>query len=317
VSLFGGGTDRPEYYNQTGHGKVLSFTIDKYLHVVLNKVDNNALKLMYSKIETVTDVDQLDHDIVRNVWKYWPELGMGWEIASFADLPTVGTGLGSSSSFTVALLEALSNYNIFQKGVRFDPMSIAKLACMVEMDLCKSPIGKQDQYATALGGLNMLEFRPGHVQQHDISGYGGDLEANLMLFYTGITRNTNEILSQQKIEGAVLETLAKIEDQVEEAHDVITTSWHDMTRIGQLLHEGWELKRSLPGVTNPIIDNLYERARNAGALGGKILGAGGGGFLLFFVEPDNQQAVRNALLPLKETVFSIVPVGVKTLVHND
>lgn len=320
VSLFGGGTDRPEFYENYGNGEVLSFAIDKYMHVAINKVDNQALKVSYSKIETVSDLRHLQHDIVREIWNEY-DLGMGWELASFADLPTVGTGLGSSSSFTCALVAALSQYySCFESPRR--SASLAAQACDIEMNLCKSPIGKQDQYAAAVGGFNRFTFHKGGSVSREnfgelyLSSRDRDkLESNLMLFYTGITRSTNEVLSAQKVEGPNVSALLMLQDQVAEAARVLAAK--DYQRFGELLHEGWKLKSTLPGVVNPIIIDIYEAARKAGAAGGKVLGAGGGGFMLFYVEPEYQDAVREALSHLKQTKFKIDFSGTQLLTTKD
>jgi D-glycero-alpha-D-manno-heptose-7-phosphate kinase len=310
ISLFGGGTDRPEYYEKYGPGQVLSFGIDKYMRVVLNKVDNDLIKLMYSKIETVKNIDHLEHDIVRNIWKFW-NLGVGWEIASFADIPTVGTGMGSSSSFTVALLEALSNYD--QMSPFLSTHALAETAFSVETDLCKSPIGKQDHYAAAYGGMNNFVFYNGATQRERLS-FNSNLESKFMLFFTGKSRSTNEILSNQKMDNNTIYTLTLMSEQAEIASRIVQAG--DISEIGRMLHEAWMMKRSLPGSSNDTIDDMYSKARAAGAAGGKILGAGGGGFMLLYVEPEYQNTVREVMYPLTQTHFKIEYDGAKTMVHE-
>lgn len=301
ISMFGGGTDLPSFYENHGGGVSFSFSIDKYMHVVVNRVQShNNLRLAYSKIEEVSNIHDLEHDIVRNIWQD-NQLSMGYEIGSFADLPTVGTGLGSSSAFTVAILKALSaDPDLRREMMLGSNDQIAGVACRIEIDLCKSPIGKQDQYASAAGGLNVHAFlADGRVARQS---YKPDPEFfnNLMLFYTGIRRNTNEVLSNQ---GTDPNTLISMRDLAVEAVNAYHSKKY--SDIGMMLDETWQLKKSLGGVSNILINTYYERAIRAGALGGKLLGAGLGGYLLFYVPEMNQQDVRDALLPLTQTVFSV------------
>lgn len=314
VSLFGGGTDRPEYYQRHGSGNVLSFAINKFMHVAINKVDNKALKVSYSQLETVNDLVDLKHDIVRETWRAH-NLGMGWEIASFADLPTVGTGLGSSSSFAVALVKTLSRYD--RDFYCIARNQIAEKACDIEMRLCGSPIGKQDQYAAAYGGVNWFSFdvngkveRTGVIHESLIA----DAEEWMLLFYTGISRSTNEVLSKQVVNDTNYEILKQMEAQV--AEGAIALSRLDMPKVGSLLHEAWELKRRLPNVTSQLINEIYNKAINAGAIGGKVLGAGGGGFMLFIAHSSKHAAIKEALGTLKHTPFHIEESGVQLLTAN-
>jgi D-glycero-alpha-D-manno-heptose-7-phosphate kinase len=316
ISLFGGGSDRPEFYEEHGPGEVLACAINKYMRVAINKVDNDLIKLMYSKIEIVDDIEKLQHDIVRNVWKHW-EFPMGYEIASFADLPTVGTGLGSSSAFTCALVAAL--------GLEYRPQEIAEVACSIEIDLCKSPIGKQDQYVSAYGNSRSIVFnsKSSNLTPLTTASYNPNVDMSwAMLFFTGTRRNTNDILSQHRMSKENVEILKKLRDQVSIAEDMFYEAFAHafgssdyLTNIGKLLHESWKLKRMLPGSTNPDIDAIYLKARRAGALGGKILGAGGGGFMLLWANPDNHLQIRDTLYPLVHTPFEISKTGTRLLTN--
>jgi D-glycero-alpha-D-manno-heptose-7-phosphate kinase len=309
ISLFGGGSDRPEFYEEHGPGTVLACAIDKYMRVAVNKVDNDLIKLMYSKIEIVDDIEKLQHDIVRNVWKHW-EFPMGYEIASFADLPTVGTGLGSSSAFTCALVAAL--------GIEEQAQYIAEVACSIEIDLCKSPIGKQDQFMSAFGGSGQIMFDS--IGTH-VSYTAPVLDMSwAMLIYTGTKRNTNSVLTQQTMTPDNVEILKRLRGQVWDATSEFYEIWLNQTlesykTIGKMLHESWELKRTLPGATNSDIDAIYLKARQAGALGGKILGAGGGGFMLLWAHPDDHLQIRDALHPLVHTPFEISKTGTRLLTN--
>jgi len=255
-------------------------------------------------------VDQIDHKIVRECLQL---LGVtrGLEIVSMADLPA-RTGLGSSSSFTVGLLQAL----YAMQGKVVSPDRLAREACCIEIEKLQEPIGKQDQYIAAHGGLQFIQFNPdGSVFVNPVACAAEtrlELNRHLVMFFTGGMRDAREVLSKQQASTSqrrpVLRKMCAIAGQLRE----VLTDGHDLRAFGKLLHEGWEAKKSLEdSITNSKIDDYYERGIRAGALGGKLLGAGGGGFLLFFCEPEKQQALREELAEMRELTFSLDPEGSK------
>ncbi len=314
ISFVGGGTDLPAFYERE-EGAVLSTAIDKYMFITVNKRFDDSIRLSYRKTEIVDTLNEIAHPIMRACLEY-TGIHKGIEITSMADIPS-GTGMGSSSSFTVGLLHALWAY----KGRFVSNEELARQACEIEIDLLKEPIGRQDQYAAAYGGLNQIRFRRDHEVLVDPVIITREtrkaLEANLMMFYTGSTRRASEILQDQKRETVNrMELLCRMRDQVGRLRKTLIDA-RELSRFGSFLHEGWECKRQLAGgITNPEIDGYYSTARDAGAIGGKVLGAGGGGFLLFYVEAQNQRKVRDAL-PLRQVDFRFESQGSKIIyVHN-
>ena len=311
ISFAGGGTDLAAFYRSEA-GAVTSATIDKYMFITINKRFDSTLRVSYSKTEIVETVDQLQHGIVREALKM-TGLTQGREITSIADLPA-GTGMGSSSAFTVGLLNALHAY----AGCYASAEQLAAEACRIEIDILGEPIGKQDQYASAYGGLNHIRFNPDETVFVDpvigASQVREELGANLLLFYTGVTRAAGDVLSKQKDNTAgKLEVLRRMRDISKEMATMLQ-SGRRLNAFGELLHEAWLLKRTVTsGITNPDIDRWYETALKAGALGGKLLGAGGGGFLLFYVERQNQPRVREQLAELRELPFRLEPQGAKII----
>jgi len=311
VSFAGGGTDLAAFYRAEA-GAVTSCTIDKYMFITVNKRFDATIRVSYSRTEIVDRVEDLAHPIVRGAMQL-TGLTRGLEITSIADLPA-GTGMGSSSAFTVGLLNALHAY----AGRHTSAEQLAEEACRIEIDLLGEPIGKQDQYAAAYGGLNHIRFNPDETVFVDpvISSPGtrDELDANLLLFYTGMTRPAAQVLAKQEEDTAAKrDVLARMRDIAEAMANALQAG-RRLNRFGELLHEAWLLKRSVAdGITNPEIDRWYQAARDAGALGGKVLGAGGGGFLLFFVERQNQDAVRGALADLRELPFHLEPQGSKII----
>lgn len=307
ISLAGGGTDLGEYYSE-GYGAVLSLTIDKYIYITVNKRFDDTIRISYSKTEIVNNIDQIQHDIVRECLKA-TEITKGIEITSIADIPA-GTGLGSSSSFTVGLLNALYTFKGEQKSSEY----LAKKACQIEIDILEKPIGKQDQYAAAFGNINYFRFNSDETVFHEPLKLNttdiDKLNNKLLLFYTGITRSANEILSTQKTETKnKLGFLDRMRDQANELKMVLLTDGISK-KIGDILHEGWLLKKQLCSrISNPMIEVYYLKALEAGAVGGKILGAGGGGFLLFYCDENKQENVREALKDLKKIDFNITIHG--------
>lgn len=298
VSFAGGGSDIPSFYEKNG-GCVLSTTINKYMYISIHpsfNTDETVLK--YSQTEIVNDTEQIRHRYFKEV------LGMlhvgGVEISSTADVPA-GTGLGSSSSFTVGLLHALYSY----KGKFVSKERLANEACEIEISRLGNPIGKQDQYAAAYGGLNFYEFcKDGNVFVEPVimrNDLYGQLERNLMMFYTGQLHSANEILQEQSeniADGDKQENQRRMCRLARELQKELQQN--NIDAMGEILHEGWKLKRTLAnGITNPVIDESYDLAIKCGAVGGKLLGAGGGGFLLFYV-PEHSQAKVRAALQLKQ-----------------
>lgn len=293
ISFTGGGTDLPDYYQKHG-GAVVSAGIDKYIYIAVNEKFDNKIRVSYSKTEIVDEVEDLQHELVRECLKLVGIRG-GIEITSIADIPS-GTGLGSSSTFTVGLLNALYVY----AGYSPSSEELAQQACYVEISVLGHPIGKQDQYAAAYGGMNYFRFNPDEtVSRERIYLNDGDarkMRQKLMLFYTGLTHNANTILQEQKQNTASkMETLEYMKNQATEMYRELTRNGFN-EKFGQALHEGWIRKRSMAScITNGAINERYERALEAGATGGKLLGAGGGGFLLFYCDEEKQEAVERAV----------------------
>ena len=302
MSFIGGGSDLKEFYSRHP-GCVISTSINKYMYIFIHPFFDNRIQVKYSKVELVECIEAIEHPIVREALRKFNLEGI--DINSIADIPA-GTGLGSSSSFTVGLLHALY-------GLRGDKVSKAQLAheaCEIEIDILQEPIGKQDQFAAAHGGLNMIRFSPnGEVQVEPImienKAYN-QLQNNLLLFYTGTTRNTSDILRNQKFNTInnqeKFDTLVQMTELVEIANKCLCES--DLNGFAKTLDDNWTLKRTLSNkISTTGIDDLYSLAKNNGALGGKILGDGGGGFLLLYCEPKNQHKLRKSLNKLKEVEF--------------
>ena len=293
VSFTGGGTDMADYYRING-GAVVSMAIDKYIYITVNKKFDNAIRVSYSNTEIVKEVSELHHELVREALRL-AGIGGGIEVTSIADIPS-GTGLGSSSSFTVGVLNALFTYT----GSRLSARELAELACKIEIDILGHPIGKQDQYAAAYGGINYFRFLSDDTVSANRIGLSAEdmvkLRRKLMMFYTGITRSADAVLSEQKQNiGKKIEVLNEMKRQAADMYHTLSTAGFDRS-FGEALHQGWERKKTLAGgICNPDIERLYNAAMEAGAVGGKLLGAGGGGFLLFYCDEENQSRVRKAV----------------------
>ncbi|MEN8265235.1 MAG: GHMP kinase [Nitrospirota bacterium] len=307
ISFVGGGTDLKSYYHSED-GMVLSTAIDKYIYVIIKERFDDKIYINYSVKEIVDDVSEIKHVLVREAMK---KVGVksGVEITTLADIPSEGSGLGSSSSVTVGLLNALYNYS----GVQVTLEQIAKEACEIEIDICKKPIGKQDQYIAAYGGLNRIEFHADEsVSVSKLSVYNTNLlilGSRLLLFFTNKTRKADVILKKQKqdteAKRAVLRKMKNLVPKLEES-----LCKYKFNKLGRLLHDNWVLKKSLVGaISNPEIDDMYQAAMDAGALGGKICGAGGGGFLLLYVPKDKQDRVRASLSHYRELPFMLDTYG--------
>lgn len=316
ISFVGGGTDLEAYY-QHGYGAVVSTAIQKYMYVAVNRRFEDEIRASYSETEIVEHVDDLEHDLVRETMRLTGVDG-GFEVVTIADVPGKGTGLGSSSSLTVGLLNAMHAYN----GEHASEKRLAEEACHVEIDVLDEPIGKQDQYAAAFGGLNYIRFNAdGTVEVDPIilsKSTRSELEGNLMAFFTGMTRKSSDILEEQekRSEEEKREQLDRMRDQAGMMRDRLREQ--DLEGFGEMLHEGWMLKKELAsGITNPKIDAYYEAARDAGALGGKISGAGGGGFFTFYVPEERRDDVREALSDLREMKVGLEPQGSKIIHMED
>jgi D-glycero-alpha-D-manno-heptose-7-phosphate kinase len=310
ISFAGGGTDLAAFYSQEP-GAVLSTAIDKYMYVTVNKYFEDKIILKYSRTEEVSNIRDVKHPLLKEAMKI-TGLTRGIEITSMADI-VGGTGLGSSSSFTVGALHALHAFD-----GRYVPLSqLAREACDIEIERVKEPIGKQDQYIAAYGGFQFIEFMPDEAVRVTPIICPPEkikrLSANLMLFYTGKTRKAGTILKGVKANmernRADMQELGRL---ARSARDLMQEG--SVSRFGELLHEGWLLKRSLhSGISDGEIDRVYGRARKAGAEGGKILGAGGGGFLLLYVKRGKQAQVRKVMRGWREVQFAFEPEGSKII----
>lgn len=317
MSFVGGGSDLPSFYMKYG-GAVLSTTIDKYIYLNVNKKFDNGIRIAYSKTEEVESIHQIEHKLIKATMELL-EISGGIEITSIADIPSKGTGLGSSSSFTIGLLNALNAY----KGNFSSSEFLGEQSCKIEIDICGEPIGKQDQYAAAFGGFNLIEFKKnGEVLVKPIITKKEtllEIEQNLLVFYTGLTRNASSILKDQNdsIHNND-QKAANLIKMVDLTYVLYNEIQNNNTKVfGEILHENWELKKALSnGISNSFIDECYNAAINSGALGGKILGAGAGGFLLFYVEKDKQKSVIDSLSNLKQVKFSFENNGSQIIYYK-
>jgi D-glycero-alpha-D-manno-heptose-7-phosphate kinase len=314
IGLLGGGTDLPDYYREHG-GRVLNCAIDKYIYVIVKQRFDDDIYVNYSKKEIVSCVDDLEHELVREAMRM-TGVTSGVEITTLADIPSSGgSGLGSSSAVTVGLLHALFAYG----GRQVTAEELAQRACTIEIDHCGKPIGKQDQYIAALGGIRDIRFGPGEEVTADEIGISTAerraLQQQLMLFYTGITRSADSILSEQtaniKTTRPQLDTLR---DLAGFAANRLRTG--DVGAIGAAMRESWEAKRKLAsGVSSQQIDAAVTRALDAGASGAKLTGAGGGGFLLVVCPMERQQAVRQSLVDMRELPISLDRLGSRVVLN--
>ena len=307
ISFVGGGTDLPVFYTQHG-GKVVSTAIDKYIYITVkrqNKLHEHKIRVGYSKTENVEKVEDIEHPIVRTTLQFL-DIDEPIEITTTSDIPAK-TGLGSSSAFTVGLLHALHAY----KNEYVTKERLAQEAVHIEMQLLQRPIGKQDHYASAYGGLNSIIFHPDDSVTVNPVLCGKEsikeLFDSLMLFYTGITRDSTKILGEQKDvtnQEDKTRSLLQMKEMTAQMEKILEEGVNPK-RIGELLHRGWIEKKSLvSGISNFELDTYYEKALAAGAHGGKLLGAGGGGFFLLSVPNDRRESVKSALSNLIE-----LPIG--------
>ncbi len=304
ISFIGGGTDLPAFYEKQ-QGAVISTAINKYVYITVNKHFDSSVRVSYSKTETADNVSGIQHPLFRETMKY-AGIQTGVEVTSVADVPS-GTGLGSSSSFAVGLTNALMRY----RGYEPKASELARRACEIEIDVLKEPIGKQDQYAAAHGGFRRYLFNTtglvGYEQAFCSPERRTAFFSHLMLFYLGGSRTASSVLGQVNPDTGHLTRLRALVDDFW----AILTGLGGLRPLGEIMHEGWENKKRMGNVTNDVIDAAYARARYAGALGGKLLGAGQAGFLLLFVQPGYQQAVREILREFREVAFEYEPEGSK------
>ena len=311
ISFLGGGTDFRPFFRQE-EGWVLSSAIDKYIYVIIKQRFDHKIRVGYTQTELVDRIDDLHHELVRECLRKTGITG-GVEISTMADIPSEGSGLGSSSTVTVGLLNAM--YTYLNQPVSHE--QLAREACEIEIDILKKPIGIQDQYIAAYGGQRFL-----HFARNDAVTVTGlelnetqlrKLNQNLLLFYTNMPRKAESVLSEQmqqmdqrldvlrEMKGMALQARAALED-------------HEFDSFGRLLDKSWQLKKQLASrISNNTIDDIYTAAMGAGAIGGKITGAGGGGFLLLYAHPERQEAVRSALSTLQELPFRLEPGGSKVI----
>jgi D-glycero-alpha-D-manno-heptose-7-phosphate kinase len=313
IGLLGGGTDLPDYYRDNG-GRVLNCAIDKYIYVIVKQRFDDDIYLNYSKKEIVSKVEDIEHELVREVM-LMTGVSKGVEITTLADIPSAGSGLGSSSAVTVGLLHALFAY----RGHQASAAELAERACTIEIERCGKPIGKQDQYIAAYGGIRDLRFGPGEdviVGELELSAVGRRaLQRQIMLFYTGITRSANAILAEQN---ANIKTtspqLNLLRDLAGYAVDRLRDG--DIDAVGPAVRESWEAKRKLAsGVSTNEVEWAVTQALDAGASGVKLTGAGGGGFLLVICPVERQHAVRERLRNMQELPVKLDRLGSRVVLN--
>jgi D-glycero-alpha-D-manno-heptose-7-phosphate kinase len=317
VSFFGGGTDFPEYFSRNG-GAVLGTAIDKYVYLSVMRFPSElfdyTVRLAYRKVECVSDVAKIEHAPFREILRHCG-IEKNVEINVAADLPSF-SGLGTSSSFTVGLIKALNAY----EGRHISALELATQAIKIEREVLHEAVGCQDQTFAAFGGFNVIQFSgPDRINvERVVIGHDRltELDGCLMMFFTGLTRRAQEVeKSKLKNLAAIQESLGRMLRLVDEAHALLTSN-RSLSEFGILLDRTWKEKRSLDAaVSNPQIDHMYDVAMKAGALGGKLLGAGGGGFLLFYVPIERQPRVRAALADYHEIEFSINAPG-SSVIHS-
>lgn len=317
ISFVGGGTDLPAFYSKEP-GQVISTGIDKYIYVAVKRqtaISEHKFRINWSKVEFKDRIEDIEHPIVREALKMM-DMDIPLEVSTFADIPS-NTGLGSSSSFAVGLLHAL----FALKGKMVTKGVLAGMASRLEIEILQRQIGKQDHYAAAYGNLNVFTFHPGGKVSVDPVFYRPEIrdtiEKHLMLFYTSIKRDAHQILSVQNVKTEeVRHVLAEMRDLVAPLREIFSSEG-DLSEFGSILHRGWLLKKSITEeISSTEICEYYDNAIAAGALGGKLLGAGGGGFLLFFVEPEKQKAVARALSSLYHLPFKFEDAGTRITYYD-
>ncbi|WP_129672325.1 GHMP kinase [Candidatus Chloroploca sp. Khr17] len=314
ISFAGGGSDLAAFYRHEP-GAVVSVSIDKYIYINANAKFDHQIRASYSVTEIVNSVEELQHELIREALKLTGR-DQSIEITSISDIPSQGTGLGSSSTYTVGLLNALHAFcGRFASAER-----LAREACYIEIERCGAPIGKQDQYIAAYGGLQFIQFNPDESVFVDpvicSATTRVTLQNRLLMLYTGQTRQTATVLTEQRSKTEQdARQRANLRRLVQLAHDLrAVLVANDVDAFGEILHEGWMLKRQLAsGISNDRIDAWYERGRAAGAMGGKILGAGGGGFLLLYAPVERHAAILAALPELRRVPIRFEPQGSKII----
>jgi D-glycero-alpha-D-manno-heptose-7-phosphate kinase len=311
VSFFGGGTDFPSFFQAEG-GAVLTTAINKYIFITIKERFDDKLRIGYTRTEMVDRVEEIQHELIREALLK-TGINRGVEVTTMGDIPAAGSGLGSSSTVTVGALHAMYTY----LGEIVPQERLAVEACEIEIDTLEKPIGIQDQYIAALGGLRFLEFTcDGEIQNEKITldtHLMRRLNESFLLFYSGVTRKADLILDEQKrnINGR-LEILREMKNMAYIARNELKAGNLDI--IGDLLHESWQLKKQLASqISNEALDNIYKAARRAGATGGKVTGAGGGGFLLFYCPYEKREGVRSALSSLQELPIQLEQDGTKVI----
>ncbi len=311
ISLCGGGTDFLDYYVKE-EGFVVSTAIDKFVYVILKERFDEKIYVGYAKKEIVDSVDEIKHELVREAAK---KAGIvnGFEVSMLADIPSEGSGLGSSSSLTVGLLNAFYSY----LGIQVSAEQLAREACEIEIDILKKPIGKQDQYIAAFGGLSTFRFKKDKSVEVGKVDIHGDIKrrlgGNLLLFFTNTTRQSSSILTEQK--ERIDDTIGFLNEIKQLAFDAVSSlEKGDIDMIGQFLAKNWELKKNLSSnISNGSIDEMYNLAIAGGATGAKIAGAGGGGFLMAYCPRNNQDTMREKMAAYREFPFLLEPFGSRIL----
>ena len=301
ISFVGGGSDLPSFYKKSKYGCVISTTIDKYIYLILHQRHDKLIRASYSKTEIVDDVNLLNHELIReSLLKF--NMKDSIEVVSISDVTGQGTGLGSSSSYTIGLLNALSSLS----GEKYSKYNLAELACEIEIDKCGKPIGKQDQYVTSFGGFNQIEFYEDIVQITPIQIPQENLiklENRLLLFDMNISRKSSDILREQ--DNLYNDNnISMTEEMVKLTKPFKNALINNIDDIGYIMNESWEIKKQLTSkITNPKIEEIYKRAMSCGADGAKVCGAGGGGFLLVCVKEENKEHLRSVMKEYKELKF--------------
>lgn len=311
ISFVGGGSDLPSHYREHG-GSVFSVAVNRYVYVSVNKSFSEAVRVAYSKVEECDKFCLVEHPLVRNTAKL-VGISTGVEITSTADIPAKGTGLGSSSSYTVGLLNALNHYNGDPKA----KVDLAQDACKIEIEMCGEPIGKQDQYAAAFGGFNTFKFMKNdqviRVREEVPQVSEKMLISSLMIFYTGQTRKASTVLAQQSKNNQIGKNSFILEKMVNLVPEFSRNLRNfDIQNCGEILAENWNLKKLLSAdISNNQIDEIYNEAIAGGALGGKLLGAGAGGFMMFIAPPNRHLEIAERLSKLKQHFWNVDHFGSK------
>ena len=316
MSFVGGGSDLPAFYREEP-GAVLSTSIDKYMYIAVNRKFDGRIRISYTKTEDVGRPDEVEHPLVREALALTGIEG-GIEIASMADIPSRGSGLGSSSTYTVGLLNALYAY----KNQYAPREKLARQACEIEIHRCAEPIGKQDQYAAAYGGLNLIRFHPDETVSVDPvicpPEMLGTLEASMLVFFTGRTRSASAVLAEQSKAMRSIDRRVLVRRMVQLAFELkAELESGSLDNVGAILDENWRLKSQLTaGISDPEIDAWYRTGMARGALGGKLLGAGNGGFLMFFAPPQSHPEIVRSLSELQPVTFRFDRAGAQIVFYQ-